>query len=91
MSIKMCTLYGNYIRILDLDPKFLQKTTKHFWVGVISGVYPSPPIDRTKTNCFSRLPVYFYKDRLVFEIASVVSGMDYYYIPKNEMKFIEER
>lgn len=74
-----------YDLLPDLQEEELYSTCKKFWVGVIEGMYPSPPVPRRKTRCFSGRPVYIFN-----ETEKVFKGSDdeFYKIPKAEESFI---
>ena len=78
--------YEMYDLITDILEEDLVPTNKIFWVGVIEHLYPSPPIPRIKTNCASPAKVFKHKDRLIFKM----SDEKFYWLPKREMKFIQE-
>lgn len=93
-------MVGDGIDMYDLIPELTNNdrdilyTGKRFWVGVIEGVYPSPPVPRHRTKCYSSVPVYKYHDELIFAMSVKDSKhgwyKNYYKIPKREMIFIEE-
>ena len=62
------------------------------WIGVIEKMNPSPPVPRRRTNCYSRRPVYLFKGRRIFSIVCDYekNELDFYYIPDNELSFIEK-
>ena len=89
---------GNGIDMYDFIPELhdtndihLTKRNASIWIGVISSMRPSPPCPRSHTNCFTKCPVYFYKGRSVFSIdsRSEQGKQDFYYIPDEELHFIE--
>jgi len=59
----------------------LQFTDLRFWVGVKSGVYPSPPVRRHATSCFSAEHVFRAGDDLVF---TCNNGNTLYLVPECE-------
>lgn len=83
-------MQSNGIDMYDLVPnihennKDLNKTNKRFWVGVIEGMYPSPPVPRRKTKCYAPAIVYSYFGTKLFCL-----GKDFYKIPENEFAFIQ--
>lgn len=91
---------GNGIDMYDLisdlhgyDFNKLHYTGCRFWVGVIEGMYPSPPVPRRKTKCYHPAFVYEYEGKLIFEMETKNSdgewSKDYYKIPENEYSFIQ--
>lgn len=92
-------LQGNGADMYDAIPnlsendKELYSTGQKFWVGVIEGMYPSPPVPRHKTRCFQATDVYLYLDRKVFGIIQKnhigEHYKQFYWIPEDEMKFIQ--
>lgn len=90
------SLDGNGIDMYDLIPELhnnddihLVNIHEHIWIGVIAGMRPSPPVPRRKTNCFTQCSVYLYNGRRVFSMKNEDS-YDFYYLPDNEMIFIEK-
>ena len=73
--------------------KTLKPLDEIFWVGVVEGMSPSPPIPRKKTNCYTSAKVYLFEefDKKVFAMVSdyKTGKLDYYYIPKSEYNFIQ--
>ena len=89
-------LKGNGIDMYNLIPDLnseddmrITKLNEHIWIGVIAGLQPSPPVPRRKTNCFTQCSVYLYNGRRVFSMKNEDS-YDFYYLPDNEMIFIEK-
>lgn len=88
---------GNGIDMYDLvilsdhDETQLIPLYKNIWIGVIEKLNPSPPVPRRRTSCYCRCPVYLYQNRKVFGMVSNYNTgeMNYYYIPDNELIFIE--
>lgn len=84
-----------YDFLMDVDetnPK-LYSTGKKFWVGVIEGLFPSPPVPRNKTRCFTCADVYLYRHAEVFAMNCGMNGEHhkvFYKIPLNERQFIVE-
>ena len=84
-----------YDLIPDLheDDKNLYSTGKKFWVGVMEGMYPSPPVPRRKTKCYSSADVYLYLDTEVFSMLEKDNTGNFhkvfYKIPKRELIFIQ--
>ena len=70
----------------------LCSTDQKFWVGVLEGKYPSPPIPRRKTKCYAPAPVYIFFGEYVFSMDRKSENgtwvKDFYVIPENEMKFV---
>ena len=92
-------MQGGGIDMYDLIPdlhednKELYSTGKKFWVGVMEGFYPSPPVPRRRTKCYSSADVYLYSDTKVF---SMLEKDDignfhkvFYKIPERELIFIQ--
>ena len=83
-------MLGNGIDMYDLLPNVTQfdsdlySTGQKFWVGVLEGRYPSPPIPRRRTKCYAPCPVYIYQNQLVFKS----SDQSFYKIPDNEKIFV---
>ncbi len=70
----------------------LYSTGQKFWVGVIEGISPSPPVSRRKTRCYSSANVYIYKGMKVFgmyERKNDVQIISFYKIPHHEEVFIQ--
>lgn len=84
-----------YDLISDLheDNKKLYSTSQKFWVGVIEGMCPSPPVPRRRTKCFTSVDVYLYFDRKVFSMNQKTDDgqfyKSFYEIPENELIFIQ--
>ena len=61
-----------------------------FWVGVIEGMYPSPPVPRRRTNCYSAARVYIYCNKQIFAMDQKDDLGNFYKcfykIPNNERK-----
>ena len=92
-------MQGDGIDMYDLIPnlhendKLLISTGKKFWVGVIEGMSPSPPVPRRRTKCFTSVDVYLYLDTEVF---SMYQKNDYgefykvfYKLPRKELIFVQ--
>ncbi len=92
-------MQGGGIDMYDLIPdlyegdKELYSTGQKFWVGVIEGMYPSPPVPRRRTKCYSSADVYLYFDRRVFSMNQKTDDgqfyKSFYEIPENELIFIQ--
>lgn len=90
---------GNGIDMYDLIPDLhendrkLYSTGQKFWVGVIEGIYPSPPVPRRKTKCFTSVDVYLYLDTEVFSMLQKNDDgqfyKSFYKIPEQELIFIQ--
>ena len=90
---------GDGIDMYDLIPNLYENderlisTGKKFWVGVIERLYPSPPVPRYRTKCFTSVDVYLYFDRKVFSMNQKTDDgkfyKSFYEIPENEMIFIQ--
>lgn len=84
-----------YDLIPDLheDNRELYSTGKKFWVGVIEGVCPSPPVPRNRTKCYTSAPVYKFFDEYIFNMNRKTDDRtwckDYYAIPEKELIFIQ--
>ncbi len=84
-----------YDLIPDLheDDKELYFTGQKFWVGVIEGMYPSPPVPRCRTKCYSPTNVYLYFGRKVFSMNQKTDDgtfyKSFYEIPENELIFVQ--
>ena len=84
-----------YDLIPDLheDDKELYFTGQKFWVGVIEGMCPSPPIPRRRTKCYSPADVYLYFGRRVFSMNQKIDNgkfyKSFYEIPENELIFVQ--
>lgn len=84
-----------YDLIPDLheDNKELYSTGQKFWVGVIEGMYPSPPVPRRRTKCYSAADVYLYFGRRVFGMNQKIDNgkfsKSFYEIPENELIFVQ--
>ena len=77
-------MYDIFLGLEDKDPE-LYSTSQFFWVGVIAGVYPSPPIPRRRAHSFASYPVFIFRNHLVF----LCSDGYFYKIPEEEVKFIQ--
>lgn len=80
---------------INVGPEYsIDKVTDlYFWVGVKSGVYPSPPMDRKKTNTYTSYPVYCIHDTKQLSFLGFSdNGLDevLYLIPENEYRFIQD-
>ena len=86
---KKILLSGNGVDMYDLvkveNLDELCSTNQIFWVGVITGVYPSPPIPRRRAHSFASYPVFIFGNHLVFQC----SDGYFYKIPEKEVKFIQ--
>lgn len=83
-----------YDLVLDLQDKTdicLISTQESIWIGVVEKMNPSPPVPRRRTTCYSRHPVYLYNGRRIFSMVRNYkkNELDFYYIPDNELSFIE--
>ena len=80
------------VEVSNRDPSMIF-TGKKFWVGVIEQMYPSPPIPRTRTSCFSAAPVYIYEDQYLFGMKERLDQNtfveSFYLIPEREKKFVQ--
>ena len=90
-------MLGNGVDMYDLIP-YLKKDDihvvempEHIWIGVIEQTSPSTPVPRHKTKCYTKCPVYLFKGRRIFSmIRDFETGeMDFYFIPDEELCFIE--
>lgn len=92
-------MQGDGIDMYDLIPnlyennKRLISTGKKFWVGVIEGMCPSPPVPRRRTNCFTSVDVYLYLDTEVFSMPQKNDDGEFYKvfykIPERELIFTQ--
>lgn len=92
-------LRSDGIDMYDLIPnlyendKHLISTGQKFWVGIIEGMYPSPPVPRRRTKCYSPVDVYLYFDRKVFSMNQKTDDgqfyKSFYEIPENELIFVQ--
>lgn len=92
-------MQGGGIDMYDLIPdlhednKELYSTGKKFWVGVMEGFYPSPPVPRRRTKCYSAADVYLYSDTEVFSMLEKDDMGNFhkvfYKIPKRELIFTQ--
>lgn len=92
-------LRGDGIDMYDLVPnlyendEYLISTGKKFWVGVIEGMYPSPPVPRRRTKCYSSADVYLYLDTKVFSMLQKNDEgqfyKSFYKIPERELIFTQ--
>lgn len=91
-------MLGDGIDMYDLIPNLVEddpqlySTNEKFWVGVIEGMFPSPPVPRRKTRSYSAAKVYQYGLNKVFGMhAKNEQGlyMEFYKIPKREWIFIQ--
>ncbi len=84
-----------YDLILNIDENNdnLILTKDVFWVGVFEQMYPSPPVPRRRTRCFTSCPVYLYNDQYVFSMPNdqFKTTKDFYYIPDKELIFIQKK
>ena len=77
--------YADSYACLD-DVNFYETTNLIFWVGVEQGVYPSKPIKRMMTNCYSPAKVYVDdKHRLIFDLYDI-----FYEVPECEQWALQE-
>ena len=92
-------MQGGGIDMYDLIPDLhetsdeLYFTGQKFWVGVVEGLYPSPPVPRRRTKCYTAAPVYIYNGIKLFSMNKRDTNgefcKDFYKIPDNELKFIQ--
>ena len=82
---RVLSMQDLYIPLFDVDKSDLIQTNKKFWVGVLEGIFPSPPVPRRKTNCFTCYNVYLLGSEPVF----ICSDNVVYKIPKSEERFIQ--
>ena len=91
-------MLGNGVDMYDLIPDLcegdseLYSTGKIFWVGVMEGISPSPPVPRRKTRSYSAANVYIYKGVKVFsmlERQDNITFINFYKIPNHEETFIQ--
>lgn len=90
---------GKGIDMYDLIPdlhesdKHLYFTGQKFWVGVIEGMYPSPPVPRRKTRCYYAADVYLYRGQKIFAMNPKTDDAElyttFYKIPDSELIFIQ--
>lgn len=84
-------MYDLIPNLKEHDSK-LYSTNKIFWVGVMEGISPSPPVPRNKTRCFSGANVYIYDGQKVFGMPERKNGVQitsFYKIPHHEEVFIQ--
>lgn len=77
-------MYDLILDLTDNNSELIQ-TDRKFWVGVIEGLFPSPPIPRRKSRCYAPYPVYLYHGRYIFRCSDAY----FYEIPDNEHNFIQ--
>ena len=92
-------MQGGGIDMYDLIPdlhednKELYSTGKKFWIGVIEGMCPSPPVPRRRTKCFTSADVYLYLDTEVFSMSQKNDNGDFYKVfyklPRKELIFVQ--
>lgn len=90
---------GNGVDMYDLIPDLdkddirLKPLSEHIWIGVIEQMFPSPPVPRNRTRCYTKCPVYLFENKRVFSMVNNYESheMDFYYIPDKELMFIERR
>lgn len=81
---------------INVGPEYSidQVTDLYFWVGVKSGVYPSPPMDRKKTNTYTSYPVYCIRDTKQLSFLGFsgegLNDKVLYLIPEDEYRFIQD-
>lgn len=78
--------------LVSLDDIRLTALSESIWIGVIEKMNPSPPVPRKSTTCYSRRPVYLFKGRRIFSMVRDYekNELDFYYIPYDELFFIEK-
>lgn len=78
--------------LVSLDDIRLTALSESIWIGVIEKMNPSPPVPRRRTTCYTHRPVYLFKGRRVFSMVRdyAKNELDFYYIPDNELVFIEK-
>lgn len=62
----------------------LVKLKERIYIGFIPNKYPVLPISRKNAMYYTQCPVFLYKGRRIFSIIN-----DFYYIPDDELIFVE--
>ena len=81
------------LQSLSIEDPNLFSTGQKFWVGVIEGMRPSPPVPRRRTKCYMPTPIYLYFDQMLFGMdqKDVDGNLErvFYEIPNTELIFIQ--